>query len=141
MPVGTPITGGTGSTWVEVADADTYFGTRHGIGTKWSGLTPTAKVSALTTAQMIIENSGQYDIPDDPTQAMQDAVCEQVFFMLLDPDMELRLAVIAQGVERAGIVDEEYRQGASGEMPIAPLAKNLLKSIILDNNHEIRLVR
>lgn len=142
MPiVGTPISSSSG--WVTVQEADTYFGTRYGIGTKWSGLDTTAKTALLTTAQMPIELCTDYVWPDDDeiTQAMKDAVCEQAYFMLLDPDMEARLALISQGVEEAGIVQEVYRRGASGNIPIAPLARKKLKSLENDDNHEIRLVR
>lgn len=140
-----PIASSEGSSWVTTAEADTYFATRHGIGTLWSQYddTPSAKAALLVTAQMPIELCPDYTWPDDDevTQAMKNAVCEQVFFMLLDPDMETRLALIAQGVEEAGLVMEKYRQGASGEIPIAPLARKMLKSLENDDNHEILLVR
>lgn len=142
MPVvGTPISSSSG--WVSVQEADTYFGTRHNAGTMWSSLAPNAKTALLTTAQQPIELCPDYTWPDDDeiTQAMKNAVCEQAFFMLLDPDMETRLALIAQGVSEAGLVMEKYKEGASGEIPIAPLARRHLKSLENDNNHEILLVR
>jgi hypothetical protein len=142
MPVElSPISSSGG--WVAVQEADIYFGTRHGIGTKWSGLSITAKTALLTTAQQAIESSADYTFPDagEETQAMKDAVCEQVFFILLDPDAELRQALQAQGVIEAGIVEEKYRESVGGEVIIAPRAKALLKSLLNDNNHAIPWVR
>jgi len=144
MPITlTPIASGSGSTWVTTAEADTYFATRHGIGTLWSQYdsAPASKTALLVTAQMVLETSPDFTFPDEVTAAMQNAVCEQAFFMLLDPDMQTRLALIAQGVEEAGLVMEKYRQGANGDMPIAGLARRHLASIQNDDNHEIRLVR
>ncbi len=140
-----PIASGDGSTWVTTAEADTYFATRHGIGTLWSRYddSPEAKTALLVTAQQPIELSDAYTWPDDDeiTQAMKDAVCEQAFFMLLDPDMEVRMALIAQGVEEAGLVMEKYRQSAKAEAPIAPRAKILLKPLKTAGSHEVPLVR
>lgn len=146
MPITlTPITSGSGSTWVTTAEADTYFSTRHGIGTLWSQYdnAPAAKTALLVTAQQPIELSPAYTWPDDAviTQPMKDAVCEQAFFMLLDPDMEVRMALIAQGVEEAGLVMEKYRQSAKAEAPIAPRAKILLLSLKTAGSHEVPLVR
>lgn len=146
MPITlTPITSGSGSTWVTTAEADTYFATRHGIGTLWSQYdsAPAAKTALLVTAQQPIELSPDYTWPDDAviTQAMKNAVCEQAYFMLLDPDIELRAALQSQGVVEAGLVMEKYRQSVSGEIPLAPLVKTLLKSLENDDNHEITLVR
>lgn len=142
MPVvGTPISSSSG--WVSVIEADTYFGTRHNVGTMWSALAPTAKTALLTTAQQPIELSRDYTWPDDDeiTQPMKDAVCEQAFFMMLDPDMEVRMALIAQGVEEAGLVMEKYRQSAKAEVPIAPRAKIALKTLKTAGSHEVPLVR
>lgn len=138
-----PIASSEGSSWVTTAEADIYFTRRYGIGTRWSQYdeTPAVKAALLVTAQMPIELSTDYEFPEEVTQAMKNAVCEQAYFMLLDPDMETRLALIAQGVSEAGLVMEKYREGASGEIPIAPLSRKHLKSLENDDNHEIPLVR
>lgn len=140
-----PIASGDGSTWVTTAEADAYFVTRAGIGTLWSQHddAPEVKTALLVTAQQAIDLSDDYTWPDDDeiTQRMKDAVCEQVVFMLLDPDLELRAALQAQGVIEAGIAKEKYREAPPGGIVLAPRVKVLLKSLINDNNHEIRLVR
>lgn len=140
MPiVGTPISSSPG--WVTVQEADQYFGTRHGIGILWSDLSPTAKTALLTTAQRPIELSEDYTFPDEVTQEMKDAVCEQAFFMLMDPDIEVRAALRAQGVVEAGLVLEKYRQAQGGDIPIAPMAKKYLRALKNSDSHEIPLVR
>jgi hypothetical protein len=140
MPiVGTPISSSSG--WVTVEDADQYFGTRHGIGTLWSDLSVAARTAVLTTAQRTIQFNDDYTFPDEVTQEMKDAVCEQVFFMLMDPDIEVRAALRAQGVVEAGLVLEKYRQAYGGDIPIAPLAKKYLRSLKNSDTHEIPLVR
>lgn len=143
MPItGTPVSGDPADLWVSVSEATEYFETRHGVGTLWSGLSDdAAKTALLTTAQQPLENDPQYTIPETVTQAMKDAVCEQAFFMLLDPDMELRSALQTQGVTEANLVMERYRESAGGEIPVAPRARQLLKSIDAGDNNEFRLVR
>lgn len=121
--------------------ADTYFGTRHGIGTMWSGLTPSQKIALLTTAQMPIENDDSYTFPTTVTTAMQNAVCEQAYFMLLDPDMEIRASLQAQGVIEAGFIKEVYRESGGGEIPIAPMAAKLIKSLRATATNQVPLTR
>lgn len=142
MPVtGTPLDSAGATDWLDTTDADAYFATRHGIGALWSDLTPAQKAALLITAQQPIENDPRFTFPDEPTQAMKDAVCEQAFFMLLDPDMELRQALQAQGVTEANLVMERYRDSVGGSVPLAPRVLVLLKSITENDGHEIALVR
>lgn len=144
---GTPVSGGSGSSWVDIAEADTYFQTRYGVGTLWSQFSDDSAIQAaiLITAQQPIEYSTDYEFSDElletPSQEMKDAVCEQALFMILDPDMELRQVLQAQGVMEAGIVLEKYLASAGESVPVAPRAKLLLKSLKNDDNHEVPLVR
>lgn len=131
---GTPITGG--ALWADSSDGDTYFTTRHGVGTLWSGLTSAQKTALLTTAQADIENSGRYTFVDDEgvavdvTQAMQDAVCEQALMRLLDPDVDLRAIVQAQGVVAADEVGEQYSRALLEAVPLAPRIAGLLTAYV-----------
>lgn len=128
-----PATGGTGSSWVSEEDADTYFATRLGADEYWIEGAP--KTAALITAQRYIELSGLFVFTDaqqaDPSQAMMDAVCEQATFLLRDVlGIEMRSALIAQGVASAGIIEESFNRIIAHRTPnkivIAPLAESLL---------------
>ena len=130
MPItGTPISSSSG--WVTVLEADQYFGARHGIGTLWSDLPPEAKTALLTTAQSDIEHSPQFTFTEDdkatPVAAMKHAVCEQALFRLLDPDIDIRSALLTQGVSAAGLVQEQYNK-TSQQVPIAPKARQVLSA-------------
>lgn len=110
--------------WLTEEEADTYFETRLGASALWTDSTD--KTAALTTAQAQIVNCAEFTFTDEeleePTTAMQNAVCEQALFLLRDPDMESRLALQAQGVTQAGIVQETYG-GRRGLFPIAIQAR------------------
>lgn len=117
--------------WVTIEEADEYFATRLGASAHWaSGV---EKEAALLTAQWQIENSDEFArFPDvsvsgeEATQAMKDAVCEQALFLLQQGDaIDLRSAIIEQGVTRAGIVDETYMDKC--KVPISQCARKALK--------------
>lgn len=122
------------SLWISVANADTYFSTRLNA-TAWTSATSGAKTAALTTAQNDIFASGIFtfvdadgnDLAEDPTNAMKHAVCEQALFLLANPDAERRIALQAQGVTAAGIVEEQYRGGVPS-IVITPRAMALLQT-------------
>lgn len=125
---GTPASGGT--LWCEVAEADQYFATRHGLGTLWSDLSGTAKTALLTTAQGALQHHNRWKFTDsdgdalEVSQSMKDAVCEQVVVYLLDPDEDRRSVLRAQGVVSAGLIQETY--GQSG-VTVSPRAADLLR--------------
>lgn len=131
---GSPISGG--ALWADTSDGDTYFAARHGIGTLWSGLTSAQKTALLTTAQADIENSGRYTFVDadgvavDVAQSMKDAVCEQALMRLLDPDVDLRAIVQAQGVVAADEVGEQYSRALLEAVPLAPRIAGLLTAYV-----------
>jgi hypothetical protein len=122
--------------WLDADYADTYFETRYQAVELWpASLTDDQKTALLTTAQADIENAGLWtfeddqgnDLTEDPTDAMKNAVCEQAYFILLDPAMENRRSLIAQGVVSAGIVEETYR-GDADEVLISPRVRALLST-------------
>jgi len=122
------------SLWLTIAEADAYFATRLGAADYW---TPTLdKTAALTTAQSFLERSGRFTFPveaDDPdgyaaaAEPKRVAVCEQALFLLRDPaGVEARMALQAQGVLSAGIVQETYTGAQT--LPIAPMAAAVLQA-------------
>lgn len=117
--------------WVTVEEADAFFSTRLGASEYWaSGV---EKSAALKTAQWQIENSDEFDyFPDlsasgeEPTREMQDAVCEQALFLLQQGNaIDLRMAVIEQGVRTSGVVNENYVD--SCKIPVCVTARKALK--------------
>lgn len=126
---GTPTAPVPSGAWVSVSEADAYFETRYGASALWtSGVDKTA---VLVTAQQDLENCSDYGFDavteDAPaTTAMIHAVCEQAMFRLIDPDIETRAALRAQGVTRADIVGETY--GACTGFPVCARAKVLLRT-------------
>lgn len=120
--------------WLDEDDADAYFETRYQAVELWpASLSDEQKIALLTTAQADLENSGLWtfeddegnDLTEDPTDAMMFAVCEQAYFILLDPAMENRRSLIAQGVRSAGIVQETY-SGDADDIIIAPRVRGML---------------
>ena len=127
---GTPTEGG--STWADLSDVTAYMATRHGNEGLWTALDPTAQQAALTTSHADIKHSDRFDFIDpdtgvevDVTQDMKDAVCEQILFRLLDPDLDIRNMVQAQNVSEAEEVEEKYN-ASQPKVPIAPKAIELL---------------
>lgn len=118
--------------WLTTEQADTYFSTRLGASAFWTA--ETEKSAALTTAQHQIESCGRYTFDDEalaaPTQAMQDAVCEQALFLLRQGDaLDKRADLQAQGVSAAGIVKEIYDvENAPQGVVITQMAESLLKT-------------
>jgi hypothetical protein len=131
---GTPISGG--SIWADSTYGDTYFASRHGVGTRWSDLSSAQKTALLTTAQADIEHEGRWKFTDDDgvaldvTDLMRDAVCEQALFRLLDPDVDLRAALMSQGVVAADEIGETYERALLREVAVAPKARALLTGFV-----------
>ena len=128
--------------WLTTGDADTFFITRHGADS-WAGLASEKKTALLTTAQSELEAVATTAFPtgDDITQAMKDAVCEQAFFRMLDPDVDLRGAMKAPGVAASRSTKESYRATAQGEITIAPMARGLVKSDLSSSSGVIDISR
>lgn len=131
---GTPIE--SGALWVDTSYGDIYLASRHGTGTLWSALSGAQKTALLTTAQRDIEHEGRWKFTDndgdalDVTDLMRDAVCEQALFRLLDPDVDLRAALQAQGVQDAGEVQESYERAIFRDVAVSVHARALLASYV-----------
>lgn len=101
-----------------LTEANTYFSTRAGAITLWSGLTDAQKTAALTTAYNKIRFSKQVSIPASPTatQLVTLVYAQEEYalhFVVLDEGGIRREAVQGQNVKSAGVVKESYgdRQG------------------------------
>ena len=113
------------SLWLTEEEADTYFLTRSGAALYWdSGVD---KTSELTTDKSDVVRSGLFEFPEEASQAMKDAVCEQALFRLRDDGIDVRAGIRAQGVVQAGIVQEVY--GGAAGVPVSPQALALLADI------------
>jgi len=116
---------GTNS-WIDVADATTYFAERIGASKYWpASLSEPDKEAALITAYRQINSISDYSFPDDATDNMKFAQCEQALMLVAFADeMFRRSALQSQGVAEAGIVKEKYN--LDGEVKISDIAKSLL---------------
>lgn len=96
-----------------LTEANTYFSTRAGAITLWSGLTDAQKTAALTTAYNEIMHSKEVAIPASPT-ATQTATLVyaqeeySLFFVVGDEGAIRREAAQAQNIKSAGVVKETY---------------------------------
>jgi hypothetical protein len=96
--------------------------------------TQAEKIAALTTAYYMLTHCGEFDLSleDGATvpDVFKDAQCEQALWILLNPDWEARMALIAQGVSSAGVVSESYNKIIAElipqTVPIAPMARAML---------------
>lgn len=113
---------GTNS-WVTEAEGDTYMALRAGA-TAWS---TADKDGLLVTAYWDLNDCGLFSFPVTATDAMKRAQFEQALARLLDPDMDSRAVLRAQGVTEAGIIKEKYAATTTG-VPIAPRAYNILRA-------------
>ncbi len=118
------IVAGTNS-WVTEAEANTFLGDRLDADTYWIDDEPD-NTRALLTAYNWLNNSGRFDFPDVAVQIMKDAQCEYALFLLQhQPDIDLRMGLISQGVVKAGVVKEEYDRKETG-IPIPPFVSDML---------------
>jgi len=112
--------------WVSLVEADAYFLTRTNSA-MWSE-SYTDKTAALTTAYNQLKDSGRFNLPASPDAAgkLKRAQCEQAFFILKNQeDADERMALQAQHVTQAGIVQETY-QGDG--IPISSYAISILSA-------------
>jgi len=126
------ITSGTGqNSWVTEAETDTYMATRMGASMYWVDGDGDS-VAAIVTAYKWL-NSGVYDLPSTPTQAIKDAQCEMALFLVQhQPDLDIRMGLQVQGVVAAGVVKEKYKDDNSVELPVPPIVQKLLEDYSTD---------
>lgn len=121
--------------WVTLVEAETYMAARLGSSKYWN--TNTSKIAALTTAYNFLIVSS-YDFPIEVSTNMKNAQCEMALFLLQHlEDMDARMGLQAQGVVSAGVVEESYREDATGEMPIPATVKKLLSVYETDKGMQV----
>ncbi|NQU44863.1 hypothetical protein HQ520_16355 [bacterium] len=129
--------------WLTVAEATTYFSTRLG-SSDWTAASDADKTAALTTGQWQIESCGVYDFESGitPTDAMQEAVCEQALFLLSDQEgQSKRESLQAQGVRSFTVSDfSESLAGIRG-IVIAPRAHIRLSEYNLGGSNTFKFER
>ena len=91
-------------------EANAYFATRYGATGKWP-TTDGDKTAVLTTAENDLLAAYR---ALSTTDAVKRCIFEQAFARLLDPDIDTRAALQAQGVASAGMVKESYSGGQRG---------------------------
>lgn len=116
------------NTWISLADAETYMLTRMGASKIWTeDLTIGDKEAALVTAYNQLSGCGKWIIPAVISTVLKIAQCEMALFLLKNQeDIDARAGIQAQGVVKAGIVQEEYSLDAKDELPMPSLVKQLL---------------
>lgn len=116
------------SLWLTLEEAEEYFDTRLGADA-WNAAGDTTKLKAIKTGQVDLMACPDFtfDADADVTAAQQEAVCEQALFLLANPDMESRIALQAQGVLQAGIIQETY-SGNAPDVVVAARARQLLRA-------------
>ena len=111
---------------VTVQEATDYFASRLGAGEYWDSEEPNEP--ALTTAANDLQQSGEFSLEGVPQPQLVGAVCEQALFLLQQGSgLDTRAGLIAQGVRRAGVVEETYTDDQAGKLPIAPRARQWLQ--------------
>lgn len=126
------------NTWIQVADADTYFLTRVGASRFWNEELPMPeKEAALVTAYNMLLAS-DFSFPETATQNMKNAQCEMALFLLIhQEDMDRRGGLQAQGVVGAGIVQENYDKDLMQEIPIPAMVKQMLSAYETGTNIKV----
>jgi len=118
---------GTNS-WVTEAEANEYFSTRLGADDYWTDGADD-NIPALITAYKWLNNCGKFSFPSTATDKMKELQCEMALFLLQhQPDIDLRMGLQAQGVVKAGVVKEDYRE-VNG-IPLPPVVADLAKDYL-----------
>lgn len=96
-----------------VAEATTYYTTRAGASSVWSGLTTDQKTAALTTSYKSLYFSPQLSLPASPTAAQLEKLKYAqlewaLFFVVTDEGGLRRQAAQDQNISTAGVVKESY---------------------------------
>lgn len=118
----------------DLADAKAYFTTERLVTTDWDALVvlgdPTATKAVINAYNRIYYNP-KYDVPTyaDATAAqlivLKKINGEMAYYLAQHmEDEDRRIGLRAQGVIKAGIVEEEYKDEI--ELPVPPLVEDML---------------
>ena len=117
-----------------LADAVAYFASERLVTKAWDDLSAADKPKAVTNAYNRIYYDSRYDVPTyaDATAAqkviLRIANGEMAYFLAMHLASEdRRMGLRAQGVIKAGIVKEDYKDDLA-ELPIPPFVDALLEA-------------
>lgn len=118
--------------FVNLADADAYFITERLITTSWDALIAATKTKAVINAYNRIYYDPRYNVPTfaaaTPAQKVVLRIVngETAYYLAQHmEDEDRRLGLRAQGVTKAGIVKEEYKDLL--ELPVPPFVDTMLE--------------
>jgi hypothetical protein len=118
------------NSWVTIDEAEDYFETRY-LSDEWVEASHENKIKALVSAYRQISTNEDYSFLETASDNMKYAQYEQALYLLKFGDsMERRASLQAQGVTRAGIVDENYKE-TNGGVQLCPTAAKLLNSYLV----------
>ena len=125
----------------DLDEADTFFITRLN-SSAFTDLDGDEREAALTTAYNRIRYSSDHTIPESPTATqlakLKDAQCEMAIYMATHlADEDRRKGLMAQGVTKAGIVEEGYDKDWLDKLPIPPIVENILEEFESKKSFEI----
>ena len=113
-------------------DADLYFSAERLVTTAWTVMTDANKAKAVKNAYNRIFHSPKYDVPTYADATATQLVVlkivngEMAYYLAVHlADEDRRMGLRAQGVIKAGIVKEDYKDD-SIELPIPPIIDALL---------------
>lgn len=117
-----------------LSTAETYFSSERLETSAWDALNDDEKTRALTQAYNRIRRSKEFTIPTSPTSdesdLLCDAQCETAYYLAVHAaDEDNRKGLQAQGVSRAGIVQEDYDAAARAKTPLPPVVYDILDSM------------
>jgi hypothetical protein len=124
-----------------LADAQDYFDDERLDSSAWDALTSTLQERALVHAYNRIYYHPAYTLPDlahaTPAELviLRKANAEMAYYLcvhLLGGDEDRRKGIQAQGVVRAGIVEETYKEDWLKEIPIPAPVEDLLAPFSVD---------
>jgi len=118
--------------WSTLIEAKSYFENQRISTTAWDALADNdTKNKVLNNAYNRLYHNPDYSVPVAPTaaQLIKLKLAQQEFAYYLAQhltDEDRRKGIQAQGVERAGIVEEAYEKDMLNELPIPPFVDALM---------------
>jgi len=119
--------------FTNLTDAKNYFIIERLVETAWNALaTDALKTKAVTNAYNRIFYSSKYDVPTYAAATAAQLIVlkkvngEMAYYLAQHlEDEDRRMGLRAQGVTKAGIVEEEYKDDI--ELPIPPFIHDILE--------------
>jgi len=116
----------------DLTDAKAYFSTERLVTTSWDAMIDALKTKAVTNAYNRIFYNSKYDVPTYAAATAAQLIVlkkvngEMAYYLAQHlEDEDRRMGLRAQGVTKAGIVEEEYKDDI--ELPIPPFIDDILE--------------